>query len=96
MTNTMTATDSSQEGKALRDFAEIESAALQLEPIQRLELVRSVAKSLDAEGEFLDDMIDGDPNFWAEIERRVQDVREGKVVLRDGPTVMKELLARYS
>ena len=96
MATTITVATSPLTSSASLSFGEIESAALQLEPTKRLELVRSVAASLDADGEFLNDMLDHDPGFWVEIERRIQEVREGKVVLRDGPTVMKALLERYS
>ena len=86
----------SQAVTELRTLAEIESAALKLDVAERAQLVQIIAASLDAAGEALDEPTEEDRIWWAEIERRMQEVREGKAVLRDGPTVMKELLARFS
>ena len=86
----------SQAVTELRTLAEIESAALKLDVAERAQLVQIIAASLDAAGEALDEPTEEDRIWWAEIERRMQEVREGQAVLRDGPTVMKELLARFS
>ena len=86
----------SQAVTELRTLAEIESAALKLDVAERAQLVQIIAASLDAAGEALDEPTEEGRIWWAEIERRMQEVREGQAVLRDGPTVMKELLARFS
>ena len=80
----------------LQTLAEIESTALKLDAAERAELVRCLAVSLDQSGEADGEMTAEDRRWLAEIERRVQEVRDGKVVLRDGPTVMQELLAKFS
>lgn len=80
----------------LRTLAEIESAALKLDAVERAELVRCLAVSLDQSGEADGEMTEEDRRWLVEIERRVQEVRDGKAVLRDGPTVMQELLAKFS
>ena len=77
----------------LRTLAEIESAALKLDAVERSELVKLVAGTL----EDLDENPSEDDVQWvAEIERRVSEIRQGKVVGRNGETVMREALARFS
>ena len=80
----------------LPTLAEVESAALALAVADRMQLVRVVIASIDNADESEEELTEEDRLWWATIERRIQEVREGQVVLRDGPTVMKELLARYA
>ena len=80
----------------LPTLAEVETAALALAVADRVQLVRVVVASIDHADESDQELTEEDRLWWATIERRIQEVREGKVVLRDGPTVMKELLARYA
>jgi hypothetical protein len=75
----------------LRTLAEVESAALKLSLAERLELVKLLVGTIDA-GETL-----GDDRRWLEeFERRVYEIRQGIVIGRDGDTVMREALARFS
>ena len=80
----------------LRTLAEIESAALKLDAAERSELVRLVAGTIEGVGEQEGEPGDDDRLWLAEIERRVNEIRQGKVVGRDGETVMREALARFS
>ena len=86
----------SQAVSELRTLAEIESAALKLDVAERAQLVQIIAASLDAAGEALDEPTEENRIWWAEIERRVAEIRQGTAVGRDGETVMREALARYS
>jgi hypothetical protein len=67
------------------------AAALDLPTKERARLAHELLVSLD------DDEGEPDPGWeeaWCvEIERRLRDVREGKAVLEDGPTVLREIEA---
>ena len=77
----------------LRTFAEIESAALKLDAVERTELVKLVAGTIE---DWDENSSEDDVQWVAEIERRVSEIRQGKVVGRNGETVMREALARFS
>ena len=77
----------------LRTLAEIESAALKLDAVERSELVKLVAGTLE---DWDENPSEDDVQWVAEIERRVSEIRQGKVVGRNGETVMREALARFS
>ena len=71
------------------NFDEILSAALSLSPGARAMLADHLLESLDAEDQKRTDAI------WAEeAERRMQEIRDGKVQPIDGEQVMRELRAR--
>ncbi len=71
------------------NFEEILSAALSLPPGARAMLADHLLESLDAENQKRIDAL------WAEeAERRMQEIRDGKVQPIDGEQVMKELRAR--
>ena len=89
-------TSASQAVPELRTLAEIESAALKLGPSERLELVKLLAGTIMESGEKLGDPGGEDQVWLEEIERRVNDIRRGNVVGRDGDTVLREALARFS
>ncbi len=71
------------------NFEEILSAALSLSPGARAMLADHLLNSLNAEDQKRIDAIWGE-----EAERRMQEIREGKVQPIDGEQVMKELRAR--
>lgn len=73
---------------------ELESAALQLDPSARGELIRRLLRTLEPESidvteeEWLD--------YWlAEAERRCEELESGVVTPIDGPTAMKQWKERY-
>lgn len=71
------------------NFDEILSAALSLSPGARAMLADHLLASLDDENQKRIDAI------WAEeAERRMQEIRDGKVQPIDGEVVMRELRAR--
>jgi len=71
------------------NFDEILSAALSLLPGARAMLAGHLLESLDDENQ---KRIDG---IWGEeAERRMQEIRDGKVETIDGEQVMRELRAR--
>jgi len=71
------------------NFDEVLSAALSLSPGARAMLADHLLSSLDAENQKRIDAI------WAEeAERRMQEIRDGKVQPIDGELVMRELRAR--
>ena len=71
------------------NFDELLSAALSLSPGARAMLADHLLESLDAENEKRHEAI------WAEeAERRMQEIRDGKVQPIDGEVVMAELQAR--
>jgi putative addiction module component (TIGR02574 family) len=70
------------------NFDEILSAALSLSPGARAMLAGHLLESLDAENQKRIDAIWGQ-----EAERRMQEIREGKVQPIDGELVMRELRA---
>ena len=71
------------------NFDEVLSAALSLPPGARAMLAGHLLESLDRENQKRIDAI------WAEeAERRMQEIREGKVQTIDGEQVMRELRAR--
>jgi putative addiction module component (TIGR02574 family) len=71
------------------NFDEVLSAALSLAPGARAMLASHLLESLDRENQ---KRIDG---IWAEeAERRMREIREGKVQPIDGEEVMSELRAR--
>jgi putative addiction module component (TIGR02574 family) len=71
------------------NFDEILSAALSLSPGARAMLADHLLESLDAEDQKRIDAI------WAEeAERRMQEIRDGKVQPIDGEQVMRELRVR--
>jgi putative addiction module component (TIGR02574 family) len=71
------------------NFDEILSAALSLSPGARAMLAGHLLESLDRENQKRIDAI------WAdEAERRMQQIREGKVETIDGELVMRELRER--
>lgn len=80
----------------LRTLAEIESAALKLDAAERSELVRLVAGTIEGIDSMEGEPGDDDQLWLAEIERRVNEIRQGKVVGREGATVMREALTRFS
>jgi putative addiction module component (TIGR02574 family) len=72
-----------------QNFDEILSAALSLSPGARAMLADHLLESLDWEDQKRNDAI------WAEeAERRMQEIRDGKVETIDGEQVMRELRAR--
>jgi putative addiction module component (TIGR02574 family) len=71
------------------NFDEILSAALSLSPGARAMLADHLLGSLDAESQKRIDAIWGE-----EAERRMQEIRDGKVQPTDGEQVMRELRAR--
>lgn len=72
-----------------QNFDEILSAALALAPGARAMLADHLLESLDWEDQKKIDAI------WAEeAERRMQEIRDGKVETIDGDQVMRELRAR--
>ena len=71
------------------NFDEVLSAALSLSPGARAMLADHLLESLDAENE------KGNEAIWAEeAERRMQEIRDGRVQPIDGELVMRELRAR--
>lgn len=73
------------------DFDEILSAALLLAPGARAMLADHLLESLDGKHQKRMDAI------WAEeAEKRMQEIRDGKVQPVDGERVMRELLRRGS
>jgi putative addiction module component (TIGR02574 family) len=71
------------------DYDEILSAALSLSPGARAMLADPLLESLDAEGQKRIDAL------WAEeAEKRMEEIREGKVQPIDCELVMRELRAR--
>lgn len=73
---------------------ELESAALQLEPSARAELIRRLVRTLEPESveateeEWLE--------YWlSEAQRRDEEIEAGVEAALDGPTAMKRLKARY-
>lgn len=71
------------------NFDEILSAALSLSPGARAMLADHLLESLDSDDQKRIDEI------WAqEAERRMQEIRDGKVEPIDGELVMRELRAR--
>ena len=71
------------------NFDEVLTAALSLSPGARAMLADHLLESLDAENEKRIEAI------WAEeAERRMQEIRDGKVQPIDGEMVMRELRAR--
>jgi len=71
------------------NFDEILSAALSLSPGARAMLADHLLESLDAENQKRIE------ELWAdEAERRMQEIRDGKVQPIDGETVLAELRAR--
>lgn len=72
-----------------QNFDEILSAALSLAPGARAMLADHLLESLDWEDQKRIDAV------WAEeAERRMQEIRDGKVETIDGEQVMRELRAR--
>ena len=71
------------------NFDEILSAALLLSPGARAMLAGHLLESLDDENQKRIDAIWGE-----EAERRMQEIRDGKVETIDGEQVMRELRAR--
>lgn len=71
------------------NFDEVLSAALSLSPGARAMLAGHLLESLDAENQKRIDAIWGE-----EAERRMQEIRDGKVETIDGEQVMRELRAR--
>lgn len=74
---------SASDPKAVRD------AALGLPAPERAALATELWESLDVE-----EQAEFDEEFLREIQRRVDDVKSGRVALLDGPTVMAELRKR--
>jgi putative addiction module component (TIGR02574 family) len=73
----------------LHDFDQILSAALSLPPGTRAMLADHLLESLDAKSQKRVDAV------WAEeAERRMHEIRDGKVQPIDGELVMRELRAR--
>ncbi len=70
------------------NFDEILSAALSLSPGPRAMLASQLLESLDRENQKRLDAIWGE-----EAERRMQEIRDGKVQPIDGEVVMRELRA---
>jgi putative addiction module component (TIGR02574 family) len=77
-----------------KDAAAVRNAALQLTPRDRAALLHDLLDSLegmpDAELEPTEPVQLSD-EWMAEIQRRVEEIKSGKAVLLDGPTVMAEL-----
>jgi len=71
------------------NFDEIPSAALSLSPGARAMLAGHLLESLDRENQKRIDAI-----WEEEAERRMQEIREGKIQPIDGEQVMRELRAR--
>jgi putative addiction module component (TIGR02574 family) len=69
-------------------YEEIVSAALALPPQARALLAEDLLASLDSSQAEIDEA------WRVEIERRVQEIKEGKVELLDGDKVMSELRAQ--
>jgi putative addiction module component (TIGR02574 family) len=69
-------------------YEEIVSAALALPPQARALLAEDLLASLDSSQAEIDEA------WRIEIERRVQEIKEGKVELLDGDKVMSELRAQ--
>ncbi|TDX99547.1 addiction module protein [Thiohalophilus thiocyanatoxydans] len=77
-----------------RSIAEIEKDLMAL-PIQdRARIAADLIRSLDKDDEILS-REELDAAWLEEIQRRVQDVHEGRVELLDAEQVMAELRARY-
>jgi hypothetical protein len=73
---------------------ELESAALQLEPIERAELIRRLVPTLEPSTTFASE--EEWVAFWsAEAERRDQEIESGAVTPLDGETVLKRWQERY-
>lgn len=71
------------------DFDEVLSAALSLSPGSRAMLAGQLLESLDRENQKRIDVIWGE-----EAEKRMQEIRDGKVQPIDGELVMSRLRAR--
>jgi putative addiction module component (TIGR02574 family) len=71
-------------------YDEILTAALSLTPEARAQLADQLLASLDGE-----DQKEIDAAWGKEAERRIQEIREGKVETIDGESVMKELRSRF-
>ena len=71
------------------NFDEVLSAALSLSPGARAMLAGHLLESLDDENQKRIDAVWGE-----EAERRMQEIREGRVETIDGEQVMRELRAR--
>jgi putative addiction module component (TIGR02574 family) len=69
-------------------YEEIVSAALALPPQARALLAEDLLASLDSSQAEIDEA------WRIEIERRIQEIREGRVELLDGDKVMSELRAQ--
>ena len=73
---------------------ELESAALQLEPLARAELVRRLVRTLDPEAFPVTD--DEWLESWVnEALRRNQEIDSGQVIPLDGPETLKRWQERY-
>jgi putative addiction module component (TIGR02574 family) len=76
--------------ETLSSFEEILRAALELPPLTRAMLADHLLQSLDVpEQKEIDDA------WAAEAERRMEEIREGKVETIDGELVIKELKSRF-
>jgi len=71
-------------------YDEILTAALSLTLEARAQLANQLLASLDGE-----DQKEIDAAWGEEAERRIQEIREGKVETIDGESVMKELRSRF-
>jgi Putative addiction module component len=94
MTSSTSVNTTNNSPSGMMTLAEIESAALKLNDSEKAELVVLLGGAFPSV-----DMGEADPDeerWQAEIQRRVDDIRQGRVVGRDGEVVMREALARYS
>ncbi len=92
---TMTTPDSATDSRSgLATLAEIESAALKLNDSEKSELVTLLGGVIEPSSEIEPD--EEEQQWRAEIQRRVDDIRQGRVVGRDGEAVMREALARFA
>ncbi len=74
----------------LNSFEEILRDALELPPLQRAMLADHLLESLDAPNQK-----EIDEAWGKEAEKRMQEIREGKVETIDGELVMNELRSRF-
>ena len=94
MTATIPAVTDPDQQHGLLTLAEIESAALKLNDSEKSELVTLLGGVIEPSAEIEPD--EEEQQWRAEIQRRVDDIRQGRVVGRDGETVIREALARFS
>lgn len=77
-----------------RSIADIEKELMALPTEDRARVALDLIRSLDKDEETLT-REEWEAAWHAEIERRVQDVHEGRVELRDAEEVLAELKAKY-